>query len=162
MHHPDSSSESRIRLTAFFVLALTLVYLLTGLGLIPIFLLLDFSLRAFNRGEYSPLGNFSGLLVRTFRLPAKPVYMPPKRFAARIGFIFFAAIVVLHLATPETGTVSSVAFSTTSFMDSLAAPASLVATILASVIVLFAGLESLANICAGCYVYNFLIRLRHR
>src|SRR5579872_6410191 len=107
--HPDTSSESKIRLTAFFVLVLTLLYLFTGYGLIAVLLLLDFSLRAFNLGSYSPLGNLSGLLVRTLHLPLKPVYMPPKRFAARIGFVFFLAIVLLHfVALPKTGPARAV------------------------------------------------------
>jgi uncharacterized protein DUF4395 len=162
MHHPDTANESKLRLTAFFVLVLTLFYLLTGLGLIPIFLVLDFSLRAFNRGEYSPLGNLSGLLARSLQLPIKPVYMPPKRFAARIGFVFFLAIVGLHLMTPATGTVRSMAFSTISLSANVTGSTPVASTILASVIVVFAALESLVNICAGCYVYNFLARLRHR
>ncbi len=135
--HPVLSNESRIRLTAFFVLVLTLVYLLKGWGLIPVFLLLDFTLRAFGFSVYSPLSWLSGQLVRLLHLPVKPVYMPPKRFAARIGFVFFVAIVILHYTGIST-------------------------VIPAGVIVLFAALESLANFCAGCYVYNAYARLRSR
>ncbi len=132
-----TSSESRIRLTAFFVLVLIIVYILTGIGLIPVFLLLDFTLRGFGLGAYSPLAWISGLLVAALKLPAKPVYMPPKRFAARIGFLFCLAIVVAHYMNLST-------------------------LILSAVIALFAALESLAGFCAGCYIYNAYARLRSR
>ena len=132
-----TSSESRIRLTAFFVLVLIIVYLFTGIGLIPVFLLLDFTLRGFGLGAYSPLAFLAGRIAVAFKLPAKPVYMPPKRFAARVGFLFCLAIVVAHYTDLPT-------------------------LILSLIIALFAALESLAGFCAGCYVYNAYARLRHR
>lgn len=137
-----TSTESRIRLIAFFVLLLITIYLLTGAGLIPVFLTIDFALRGFGLPAYSPLGYLSGRIATspiagTLRLSAKPVYMPPKRFSARIGFVFCLAITILHYA----------AFTN---------------TILALIIAAFAALESLAGFCAGCYVYNAWARLRHR
>jgi hypothetical protein len=134
---PITSNESRIRLTAFFVLVLIVVYMFSGIGLIPVFLLLDFTLRGFGFGAYSPPSYLSGLLVKAFRLPVKPVYMPPKRFAARIGFLFSLAIVVAH------------------YLD-------LSTLILSCILALFAALESLVGFCAGCYVYNAYARLRSR
>jgi hypothetical protein len=132
-----TSSESRIRLTAFFVLVLIIVYMITGIGLIPVFLLLDFTLRGFGLGAYSPLAFLAARIAAALKLPVKPVYMPPKRFAARIGFLFCLAIVVAHYTQLST-------------------------IILSAIIALFAALESLANFCAGCYVYNAYARLRSR
>lgn len=132
-----TSSESRIRLTAFFVLLLMIAYMITGIGLIPIFLLLDFTLRGFGLGAYSPLSWISGRLVTALKLPVKPVYMPPKRFAARIGFLFCLAIVVAHYMYLST-------------------------VILSAIIAGFAALESLVGFCAGCYVFNAYARLRSR
>ena len=134
--NPITGNESKIRLTAFFVLLLIIVYILTGIGPIPVFLLLDFTLRGFGLGAYSPLAFVAGRLATALRLPAKPVYMPPKRFAARIGFLFCLAIVVAH------------------YLD-------LSTLILSAIIALFAALESLAGFCAGCYVYNAYARLRN-
>lgn len=137
---PITSSESRIRLTAFFVLVLIVVYMITDIGLIPVFLLLDFTVRGFNfrgLGAYSPLGWIAGRIATTLRLSAKPVYMPPKRFAARIGFLFCLAIVVAHYAHLST-------------------------LVLSCILALFAALESLAGFCAGCYVYNAYARLRRQ
>jgi hypothetical protein len=135
---PLTSNESKIRLTAFFVLLLIIAYLITGNPLIMIFLIIDFCLRATPEwGRYSPLAGLSGLLVRWLRLPVKPVYMPPKRFAARIGMLFCLGMAICHNS-------------------------SLWTLILGSVVALFAALESLAGICAGCYVYNWMVRLRGR
>ena len=132
-----TSSESKIRLTAFFVLVLITAYLITGLDLFPIALLLDFTLRSFGLAPYSPLGFLAGQTAKALKLPAKPVYMPPKRFAARIGFLFCLGVTILHYADEEVS-----------------------ATILGAVLAIFAALESLAGFCAGCYVYNAWARLR--
>jgi hypothetical protein len=132
-----TANESKIRLTAFFVLIIIVTYLITGYGPAPLFLVLDFTLRAFNLNQYSPLGFLAGKLATALKLPVKPVYMPPKRFAARVGFVFCLAITILHYADFE-----------------------LAATLLGFVIAIFAALESLANFCAGCYVYNAWARLR--
>ena len=135
--HPATGNESKIRLTAFFVLVLIVVYMIAGIGVIPVFLLLDFTLRGFGLGAYSPLAWISGHIAAALKLSSKPVYMPPKRFAARIGFLFCLAIVVAHYTDLST-------------------------LILSLIIALFAALESLAGFCAGCYVYNAYARLRHR
>ena len=133
-----TSSESKIRLTAFFVLILMAIYLLTSNPWVVLFLLFDFSLRASSDLAYlSPLAATSGLITRAAKLPIKPVYMPPKRFAARIGLLFILAIIILHRS--ELATIA-----------------------LGSIIALFAALESLAGFCAGCWVYTAFTRLRSR
>lgn len=135
---PTTSSESKIRITAFFVLVLIVAYLITGFGVFPILLLADFALRAFNKAAYSPLAFLAGKTATALKLPAKPVYMPPKRFAARVGFVFCMAIAILHYIGMEIS-----------------------ATLLGFVIGGFAALESLAGFCAGCHVYNAWARLRN-
>jgi Domain of unknown function (DUF4395) len=132
-----TASESKIRLTAFFVLVIAIVYLIGGYGIAPLFLLLDFTLRSFGLPRYSPLGYLAGTLATALKLPVKPVFLPPKRFAARVGFVFCLAITILHYANQE-----------------------IAATILGAVLAIFAALESLAGFCAGCYVYNAWARLR--
>ena len=82
---PAQTNESKVRLIAFFVLLLTGVYLLTPSVWVPVFLVIDFAFRSFNIGKLSPLALISDTLISTFKLPVKPVYLPPKRFAARIG-----------------------------------------------------------------------------
>jgi uncharacterized membrane protein YccF (DUF307 family) len=125
-------NENKARLTAFFVLVLTLVYLRTGVWLIMAFLVVDFSLRTFNLGKYSLIGFVSDAVIKQLNIKNKPVDRAPKRFAAGVGLVFTAAILAVFL---------------------LAVP--LAPMILAVVMALFALLESFFGFCAGCYVYDF-------
>ena len=129
-----TTNESKIRLIALFVLIFTLLYIPTKLIYIPLFLILDFSLRAFDLGKYSTLAIVSELLVKTLKLPFKQVYLPPKRFAARIGLLFSISIFVLQLFDINNIIVSGV-------------------------LAFFAALESLFGFCAGCHVFSFLQKL---
>ena len=124
-------NENKARLTAFFVLLLTCVYLLTGFWLIMAFLLFDFAVRVFNLGKYSLLGFISVAVIKQLKIKNKPVDRAPKRFAAMVGLVFVAAILltcVLHLGIATTS--------------------------LAIVMAVFAFLESFFAFCAGCYVYS--------
>ena len=133
-----TSSEAKIRLTAFFVLVLILTYLITANSWLVLFLMGDFALRATPElALYSPLAAISGLLAKMLRLPARPVYMPPKRFAARIGMLFIIVIIIVHRSDIAT-------------------------LLLGSIVALFAALESFVGFCAACWVYNAFIRLRTR
>ena len=134
-----TSSESKIRLTAFFALALIVAYLISGFGIFLLILLLDFALRAFGAGQYSPFAYLAGQISTALKLSNKPVYMPPKRFAARVGFVFCLAITILHYGEFEIS-----------------------ATLIGFLLGAFAALESLAGFCAGCYVYNYWARVRQR
>ncbi|MEI9934856.1 MAG: DUF4395 domain-containing protein [Ferruginibacter sp.] len=129
------TNESKVRLIAFFVLLLVILYQVTNIVIVPFFLVIDFSFRSFNLGKYSPLAFVSDRIVKIFKLPVKPVYLPPKRFAAMIGLAFSIGILVLRLL--EINTI-----------------------IISSVLAFFAALESLLGFCAGCYVYNFLQRFK--
>jgi hypothetical protein len=124
-------NENKARLTAFFVLVLTVAYLATGLWLIIAFLLFDFTLRTFNLGKYSLLGFLSDAVIKQVKIKNKPVGRAPKRFAAGVGMVFMAATLIAV------------------FLNFIIA-----ANSLASVIVLFAFLEAFLSFCAGCYVYS--------
>ena len=126
-----TTNESKIRLIALFVFIATVTYIFTNLLVIPVLLVIDFALRSFNLGKYSPFAVISDWLITTFKLPIKPVYLPPKRFAARIGLLFSITILSLQIAGISTLIVSSI-------------------------LAFFAALESFLSICAGCYVYSFL------
>ena len=127
-------NETKVRLMAGLVLLTALTYGLTGWGLLPLLLTVDFGLRSFNLGQYSPFGNGAGWLVKTLRLPYKGTDQAPKRFAARVGLGFGVVITGLHLL-------------------------GISVFIPVAVLILFAALESLLSFCAGCYVYTFYVRL---
>jgi hypothetical protein len=125
-------NENKARLTAFFVLVLALVYLKTGFWLIMAFLLFDFTLRAVNLGKYCPLGFVSDAVIKQLNIKNKPVDRAPKRFAAGVGLVFTAAILMSY------------------FLGLTLLP-----LFLSIVLVFFAALESFFGFCAGCYVYDF-------
>ncbi|WP_259069346.1 DUF4395 domain-containing protein [Mucilaginibacter sp. X4EP1] len=129
--------ENRVRVTAFFVIVFSVLYVVTGVWIIPALLLVDFALRAFNLNTYSPLASLSGIVVKQMDLKPKPVDRAPKRFAAYIGFGFLILIVI--------------ALFTNLIIES---------KILAGVIILFASLESFVGFCAGCYVYTLINRFK--
>ncbi len=134
-----SINENKIRLTAGIVFILTLIYLFTGLWIIPAFLLIDFFVRGFNFVSYSLLGIASDKLVAAFSIKQKPTDRAPKRFAAKTGFLFSAAILVFF------------AFDLKN-----------IALILAIVLATFALLESAFGFCAGCHVYSFYTKFLKR
>lgn len=129
------SNESKVRTIALFVMVLGLIYGWSRTIWIPFFLVVDFFLRAANLGRFSPLAIVSGVLVRSLQLPEKPVYMPPKRFAAFVGLAFSILIAILALTNVNP-------------------------IVPLGILILFAALESLAGICAGCYVYDYLQKLK--
>ena len=126
-------NENQARLTAFQTLVWVIVWFFTGFVVIPACLAIDFLLRAANYGKFSPLNIISGFLVRRLSIPNRPVDRAPKRFAAWVGFLFLAAILVLSV-----------------FGLGLAAE------IVAGILLIFACLEAFARFCAGCYVYTLL------
>ncbi|WP_420150777.1 DUF4395 domain-containing protein [Spirosoma sp.] len=124
-------NESKARTVAFGVLLLIVAFLLTSFWPILLFMLMDFALRAFNYGTYSPLARISDQVVRVLDFPVRLVDQAPKRFAAGVGLIFSITLLI----------VQAVGLNT---------------FVLAGILAVFAALESLAGFCAGCYVYTFL------
>lgn len=125
--------ESKVRLVAFFVFVLILVYVFSNTIFIPAFLVIDFTLRSFKWGKFSLLGFLSDQIINVFKLPLKVVYYPPKRFAVRIGLLFSFLILLFHFCNWNT-------------------------ILLTSTLAFFAFLESFFGFCAGCYVYGFVVR----
>lgn len=126
-------NENKARLTAFFVLVLGTVFLITGLWIIIAFLVLDFFLRVNNWGKYSLLAILSDTVIKQLKIKNKPTDRGPKRFAAGVGLLFTLCILVLTLAHLTNVTI-----------------------ILTTVLLVFAFLESFMGFCAGCYVYSIL------
>lgn len=127
-------NENTIRITAFLAATLALVYLLSG-NIIPFILLaVDFATRGFGYKQYSLLRFIADKLNDSlFNRNKKPIFAPPKLFAAKIGLLFCAAVLSFHF----------IGWHNISF-------------ILAGVLTFFALLESLANVCVACYMYSFM------
>ena len=129
-------NENKARLTAFWVFALGIIFLLTNWWIIMAFLVIDFLLRANSLGKYSLLAILSGVIINLFKIKNKPVDRAPKRFAAGVGLVFATGILILTLLKLDTAVL-----------------------IVTAVLLLFAFLESIVGFCAGCYVYNGLLRI---
>lgn len=125
-------NQNKIRLIALFVFLLSLLYLFVQHWSIAALLVVDFFFRAFNKGTYSFLGWLSGVLVRKFSLPVKPIDSGPKEFAAQMGFFLSDCLFV------------SAAFG---FHN--------VDVFIAGLLSLFSFLEAALSFCAGCHVYSF-------
>jgi hypothetical protein len=125
--------EHTVRWIAFQVIIVASIALYIRSYWLFLLLAADFALRAFTYFP-SPLRFVARLLHRTVRGADKPVFAPPKRFAATMGFAFCIVIAMLfYLQIP------------------------VAAFIVGGVLLFCAGLESFCNICVGCYVYDLVI-----
>lgn len=130
-------NENKVRLNALWVFTLVTVGIFYFSLPIALFLAADFFLRGFNLGRYSPLAKLSDVAIKLFNIGSKPIYQAPKRFAARIGFVLSILIVASLLVQLTT-----------------------IALALSIIFSVFAFLESFLGICAGCYVYQFLLDVK--
>ena len=130
-------TENKIRLTAFLFFILTIIYIKTNFIFIPFFLLIDFAVRGFGFGKWSILGLIAEKLVSILKLEQKPIYFPPKQFAAQVGFIFSLLLLIFNIVE-----INSI--------------------IISIILLICAGLEAFANFCVGCYVYNFYYQIKNR
>ena len=129
-------NENTVRIIAFLAAVSAIVFLLTGNSIPFIFLAIDFATRGFGFKQYSLLRFISDKINDVlFNGTKKPIFAPPKLFAAKIGLLFCVAILIFFFAGWHT-----------------------ISNILAAVLTAFALLESLANICVACYMYSFMHR----
>ena len=131
-----SISENRVRITAFLVFLTTLTFLLTGYWPVVLLLAIDFFLRGFGYGIYSPLFVLGGWLGKRIVISTRSVDRAPKLFAARLGFIFSDCLLIAAACG-----VKPMAYG------------------LVGVLLIFSFLESVFGFCAGCVFYSILKRL---
>ncbi len=122
-----------IRLVAFQVLVLGLLYLLSGYGIFVYILLFDFVIRFFRIKNFSPLLCFANLASHVMGIKPRMCDEAPKRFALILGMGMLAAIVSLNLL--------SLVFA---------------AKILMFVLVAFASMEAFFDFCIGCKIYRYV------
>lgn len=124
-------NENVVRLIALMVAIIGVYSLLFVNFYAIIFLMVDFSTRAFTSGKFSLLRFIAIKLFKLFSLPTKLTDLAPKKFAATLGFVFCLVIGVFY------------------FFNQI-----YIAIGLTVLILLFAILESVFAICVGCYVYS--------
>ncbi len=134
---PNPVNEQAARVVAGGVAVLALTTLVTGwLWLLPV-LAVGFAARTLSGPRFSLLGRVATQLVAP-RLGAPTLVPgPPKRFAQAIG-----------LTLTTVATVAAYGFG-----------ASALALGLVAVLLVFACLESVFGLCAGCWLFGVLMRL---
>ena len=133
---PNPVNEKAARVVAGGVLILSLLTLATGWCWLLVPLAYGFWARVLTGPTLSPLG-WTAQNVIAPRLGARrPVPGAPKRFAQAVGTVFSSAALVLGLL----------------------AGAHTAASVLLVLLVIAAGLESLAGLCLGCTVFAWLMR----
>jgi hypothetical protein len=126
-------NETTARLTGFLMATLLALYLATGNLTFVLVSAADYYIRAFTALPASPASWLAAQLAQRLHLPATPIDKAPKIFAARVGFVCALTSVSLY---PRHRAGSRV---------------------VALVLLSFALLESVLNICAGCLVYTYLV-----
>jgi hypothetical protein len=134
---PNPVNEKAARVVAGGVATLAILVLTTGWQWLIAVIAAGFLARVLTGPKLSPLGQVATRVVAPRLGPAKLVPGPPKRFAQSIGLVFTA-----------TAAVAALVFG-----------AGLLATVLMSVLLVFALLESVVGFCAGCFVFGQLMRL---
>ena len=134
---PNPVNEVAARMVAGMVFVLSLTIIFTGHAWLLAALTYGFAARVATGPTLSPMGLLATrVLAPRSGFAPRPVPGPPKRFAQSVGLAFSATALVLYFA-----------------VDSAVPAASVLA-----VLTVFAGLEAFAGFCAGCFVFNYLMR----
>lgn len=126
-------NENVARVTASLVVVLVALYVYSGNILFILLLGLDFTIRAFTSMKFSLLSWLAIQINRQLRLPVMLTDKAKKIFAARVGVLFTLAMLIFFFVHPPT----SIA--------------------LGLVLMVFALLEAVFNICVGCLVYTYFV-----
>ena len=132
------TDEGVVRLVAAQVVVVTAVVLLTGWAWAAAVLVIDFSLRATGLLK-SPFSIIADRVATPVGLERKPIFLPPKRFAAGIGLIFAIGILSFLLSGLQ-----------------------LAAYGVGGILIICALLESVFNYCLGCQVFHWITVLRSK
>jgi len=125
-------NEKVIRLNAFSTVLLASIALIYDNIWIFVFLLFDFSIRGFSN-RISPLSFLSKWISNLLRLTFIPVYAPPKKFAAKVGFIFSGIIILLQISELN-----------------------VIYVLVCTLLIVCAFLEAFLKICVGCYIFDWI------
>jgi hypothetical protein len=129
----DLVNESVTRTISFLVIGLALLSLYTGSFWVAVFLLIDFSIRAFTKTT-SLLKRIAAGIANFLAIKPSWANAAPKKFAAALGFLVAGSIALFQLL----GLV-------------------LAAEITGAVLIFCAVLETAFGVCLGCYVYTYLV-----
>ena len=133
---PNPVNEVAARLVATMVVAVSLALILTGQVWLMVVLAYGFLARVATGPTLSPMGLLATRVLAPRIGRYKPVPGPPKRFAQTVGLVFSVTALALYFG----------------------AGSMLAAKGVIGVLIVFASLEAFVGFCAGCFVFNYLMR----
>ena len=134
---PNPVNEYAARSVAFMVLMLVIAVLVTESELLAGVLLYGFVARLLTGPTLSPMGQIATrFIVPVIIKKQKKVAGPPKRFAQLVGMLFAMGI-----------------FASLVWFDML-----LTARVLMIILIIFTLMESVLSFCAGCFVFQYLMK----
>lgn len=133
----NTVDEHAARIVAGIVVVLAALSLWPPAWFLIALLAVDFSIRAWIDRKYSHLRLVAKSITGLLGWEPKPVYAPPKRFAAQIGSALTILATVLHI----------VGFHV----------AAVVVTVM---LIVAAALEAGLGFCLACWLYPFVFRLK--
>ncbi len=136
---PNPVNEKAARVVAGAVLVMAVVTLATSWYWLLIPLAYGFVARVLTGPTLSPLGRLATRVIAPRLGPERPVPGPPKRFAQGMGAVMTVAAAAIALPHPT--------------------QASTPADVLLVLLIVAAGLESIAGFCIGCRVFSGLMRI---
>ena len=134
---PNPVNEVAARMVAAMVVAVSVAFIISGQGWLLAVLAYGFLARVATGPTLSPMGLLATrLFAPSSGIAPRPVPGPPKRFAQVIGLIFSVTALTLYFGVESTIAAKGVV----------------------AVLAAFASLESFVGFCAGCFVFNRLMR----
>jgi len=128
-------NEQVSRLNAFVTLILVTLFIVFKFWPGLLFLVIDFLIRGFIDGKFSPISQFNIWLAKQLNLSDKLINAGPKIFAAQVGLLLT--------------TISLVAF---------AFNCGVICLVIAGMLGFFSFLESAFGYCVACKLYPFIRR----
>ncbi len=140
-HCPANTvDENAARICAGVVVLLAAISLWPPANALMVVVAADFIIRGFGNRRYSPLRWVAKTLAGALRLETKPIYAPPKLFAAQVGAVLSTVVAGLHAAGLLVGGAHVAAYAVTGLL--LAA----------------ASLEAARGFCVACWLHPFVFR----
>ena len=127
-------NENVARAAAFFVILFTSIGVYYNSYIIIGLLAIDFGIRAFTSGNFSPIRAGAKFVVKILSIQHKPVDGAPKKFAAGLGMAFCILIACFQ------------------FFNYIFA-----AQLVGAILIFCALLEGVIGFCIGCIVYSWII-----
>lgn len=133
----NTVDEHAARVVAAMVVILAIVSVATAEWFVMVLLALDFVVRGFVDRHYSPLRFVAKNITAAAGWQSRPVYAPPKRFAAQVG----AAVTTLATVFHAGGFHNAAAVTT-------------------ALLIVAASLEAAFGFCLACWIYPYIHGLR--